>query len=208
MIKNENSRWANVWIEPFSDVVLQLTVSFKKVFDYVLLNTSDENIFSSPHEKTAETTGVSTETVTDALRILLKADFLRKKNSNEYMINPKILYFCDDNKKLIKEFAMIENVYKKNLIHYCIRRKIEINNFSEATKGFSGKGLTVVLFIIKNLDKDNTINMIQKDVVDKLDLSYQTVSRTFVALKKNGFFIKSNLRKKYTCSENIIRFST
>lgn len=206
MIKNEKSRWVNVWVEPFSDVVLQLTVSFKKVFDYVLLNTADDNIFSSPHEKTAEATGVSTETVTDALRVLLKADFLRKKNSNEYMINPKILYFCDDNKKLIKEFASIENVYKKNLIHYCIRRQIEINNFVEATKGFSGKGLIVVLCIIKNLNKDNIITITQKDVVDKLDLSYQTVSRTFVVLKKRGFFIKSNFRKKYTCSENIVRF--
>ena len=186
--------WRKVTIEPFFDIISKLTKSQMNVFKYIMLIIGERNNVAHCN---AELLGnccknVSSYTINETLRILEKNEFMRKMDSKKYMINPLILYYGADNKKLIKQYAALSS---NKLPEYENKKwlKIWIINFMETLENdtgkgpeiwFTGKSLRVVKCLLENMyDGNNTVKLTQRQIAAKSELGLELVNQTLKKLK-------------------------
>lgn len=186
-----DANFVKVWIEPLFEVLTKLSKSQLKVASFVICGAGQKtNRIDWSSLRISNYTKVSEEVVKETLLILIKNDIIRRIDRSTYMLNPRILYYGKNNTKLISKYNEIENTYKKNFTYPYMWRKFWVRNFMNKLNGLSGKSLMIVHLLIKNIDSKNQIKITQREIVEKTGLSVQTVNRTMLALRINGFFVK------------------
>ena len=184
--------WVKVWIEPLFEALKQLSPSQLRVACFVLSNTRQKsNMFFYSARAISAYLKVSEDVVNEALRILIKNDFIRKIDISRYMLNPKLVYYGKDNKELAKKFYKIKNTYgKKETYPNNEWHKIWIKNFFPKMQNLSGKNLLVVLCLLRNANDRNEVRITQNEIAEETKLCIQTVNRTMQKLFENQFFVK------------------
>ncbi len=186
--------WRKVTIEPFFDIIGKLSKSQMKVFKYIMLIIGEKNnIAKCNAESLAHSCkNVSSYTISETLRILEKNEFMRKVDSKKYMINPLILYYGADKKKLIKQYAALSSnklpEYEKPkwlktwIINFMETLEKDIGNGPEIL--FTGKSLGVVKCLLENMyDGNNTVKLTQRQIAEKSKLGLELVNQTLKKLK-------------------------
>lgn len=62
------------------------------VVTWLLENKDNKNIIISTQRKIAESCNVSVQTVTDVMKILMKADVIKMEQQGVYMLNPEVVF--------------------------------------------------------------------------------------------------------------------
>ena len=101
----DDKNFHKVWILPFSDMLSSFSKKQLKVMFHILRSKGlYTNVFNGNVARLAEICEVSKYTVEEVLMSLVRKDFVRKIDNVRYMINPKVLYYGKDNKKLISTY--------------------------------------------------------------------------------------------------------
>lgn len=101
----DDKNFHKVWIAPFSDMLSSFSKKQLKVMFHILRSKGlYTNVFNGNVARLAEICEVSKYTVEEVLMSLVRKDFVRKIDNVRYMINPKVLYYGKDNKKLISTY--------------------------------------------------------------------------------------------------------
>lgn len=69
------------------------------VVTWLLENKDNKNIIISTQRKIAESCNVSVQTVTDVMKILMKADVIKMEQQGVYMLNPEVVFKGGTNKE-------------------------------------------------------------------------------------------------------------
>lgn len=217
ILKEDDMNFHKVWIAPFANMLSSLSKKQLKVMFQILQSTRlKSNVFKGNVNRLAKICQVSTYTVEDVLRFLLKNDFARKIDNLNYMINPKVMYYGTDNKKLIRTYNgwtqkgdfgkygeyKWQKVWIENLIrcsHYIVPKddknkakdkdNAEKNNSDDTPKidNISGVQMKILFCLISNMRySNNTVIISQRDIVEKTGVCLKTVNVTIQLLKNNN----------------------
>lgn len=161
------------------------------IFIYLIFN---RNKYNNECKKTIknimENLNISKHTIIDNLKYLESYDFIKifKENtSNFYIINNFIvkpinnncLYHIDN-----KTFTNFNNFFK---INYTLKNKDIINNIINQSK----YALTILIFLLFNMDKSNKIIICKKDIKEKLKISKFESFETAIKVLEESNFLKA-----------------
>lgn len=92
--------WRRVYLENFMELLTGLLSSSKKIdiIEFILNNLNSENQLTLTQAQVREKLGVSTKTIVDLYKYLIKNDFMRKMGA-VYVINPKFVCAFGSDKK-------------------------------------------------------------------------------------------------------------
>lgn len=91
-IEERDFNFSKVWMRSFLATLDLVGNAKTKVAYWVIENINRENQLTYTYRQIAQETGKSLDTVTDTMKTLLEADFLRRKNQGCYIVNPNVVY--------------------------------------------------------------------------------------------------------------------
>lgn len=213
----DDKNFHKVWILPFSDMLSSFSKKQLKVVFRILRTTGlYTNVFNGNVASLAKDCEVSKYTVEEVLMSLVRNDFVRKIDNVRYMINPMVLYYGKDNKKLIRTYQgwtkkgkfknygtyTWQKVWIENLIRCSVYIRDEEKNESDEKKddeseqkeppidNLSGVQMKILFCLIKNMyDSNNTAYLSQREIADDVKVSLKTVNVTMQFLQKNNIIL-------------------
>lgn len=98
--ENGDFNFEKLWLAHILDALEAVGNKKIKVMNTLLELKNSENLIISTQRRLAVEAGVSLNTVNETLNILIDSDFLRRKQSGVYQINPDILFKGGNKKRL------------------------------------------------------------------------------------------------------------
>ena len=91
-VEERDFNFSKVWMRSFLATLDLVGNAKTKVAYWVIDHIDRENKLTYTYRQIAEETGMSLDTVMKTMGKLLEADFLRRKNSGCYIVNPNVVY--------------------------------------------------------------------------------------------------------------------
>lgn len=183
-IRDKN--WKKVRIEPFFDIISQLSKPQLQVLKEIMIICGERNNLAKCNtEYLSKRCNVSEKIAEETILVLKQNDFLRRVDSKKFMINPTIIYYGADNVKLKKQYFSLSSKYKLKSYNNKEWQKLWVKNFFEKIQeDVSGKSMLVIYCLLNNMYVGNNIaKLTQRQIADKTGLSLQLVNRTLIKLK-------------------------
>lgn len=91
-IEDRDFNFTKIWMKNFI-ATMDIVGNQKTKFCYwVIDNLNRDNMLIGTQRELAKQSGISLQTVSITMKLLMDADFLRKKNSGVYIVNPDIVF--------------------------------------------------------------------------------------------------------------------
>lgn len=91
-VEERDFNFHKVWMKSFIATLDIVGNQKTKLCFWIIDNLNKENQLCYTYRQIADKTGISLDTVRITMRILLDADFLRKRNQGVYIVNPDIIF--------------------------------------------------------------------------------------------------------------------
>ena len=91
-VEERDFNFHKVWMKSFIATLDIVGNQKTKLCFWIIDNLNKENQLCYTYRQIADKTGISLDTVRITMRILLDADFLRKRNQGVYIVNPDIVF--------------------------------------------------------------------------------------------------------------------
>lgn len=99
-IEDRDFNFTKIWMKNFI-ATMDIVGNQKTKFCYWLIdNLNRDNILIGTQRELAGKSGVSLQTVNVTMKLLMDADFLRKRSSGVYIVNPDIIFKGTRNKRM------------------------------------------------------------------------------------------------------------
>jgi len=143
-----------------------------KVCNWLLSNKNKENVVISSYQKISQETGISKRTVAETIRLLLKANFLRRMANGVYVINPDVVFDGGHHRRMdvLYRYQIQNSVSPSNVISIFSKYNIDIETAPEVIlelKKYSNEEIEKVAFTLaemtKNGDITNPVGFLRRD---------------------------------------------
>lgn len=91
-VEERDFNFHKVWMKSFIATLDIVGNQKTKLCFWIIDNLNKENQLCYTYRQISDKTGISLDTVRITMRILLDADFLRKRNQGVYIVNPDIVF--------------------------------------------------------------------------------------------------------------------
>lgn len=132
-IEDRDFNFTKIWMKNFI-ATMDIVGNQKTRFCYWIIDhLNRDNILLGTQRTLAEESGISLQTVNITMKLLMDADFLRKKSSGVYIVNPDIVFKGTKNKRM-----NILNQYSQ-AHHIEMSDEEKLNNILDSIKTLEAK---------------------------------------------------------------------